>query len=512
MAGIVDGLGQILLPKKQQKGGRGYTPGFNPRTPVMTAPLYRDHLTDIYTSRVSTDSRALIANLANTDPDVSAAIAAFLSVAGSVDPIVYAYDENDEINAEGIALGQKLLAMITTTNDYTLGYSNKPTVDSLVTDHRYLTLIRGGTAAELVFDKSYIPTELRLVDPATLSWEQTQPGLYKPIQTPTGTNERIDLNIPTFFTSNFNQSPLDMYTYSTFVSAINTIASRQQVINELYRIMKIVGYPRVDVQVVENVLMEAAPPAFRNDPVKIRAFVELELNRIRQTISNLGSADAFVHSSAIEAKVINDKNPSAGLKIENVIDVLNAQQQAALKVMPAVVGKANNGQVASTEARLFALNADNLNRTVAGLLTKALTLGARLAGFAGRIEVLFPPVELRPDLELEPQRTMRSSRLKQDLSLGILTDMDYSMAMYQRPPLAGQPELSGTNFMPSTNVQVEAEMATPNDDPLGRSLSGEGGNGVGRNNQSKGGGGGRTATKASMMITQEDGTVLRIDL
>jgi len=488
MAGILDGLAQVVLPRKQQKGGRGYTPTFNSRQPVLNQPLYRDHLQDIYSTRAATDSRALIATLVNQDPDVSAAIHAFLTVAGSVDPIMTAYNENDEVDAEGIALGQKLLAMITTTNDYSLGYSHKPTVDALTADCRYMLLLRGMLAAELVFNKAMVPDELRLVDAATLEWTQRQNGIYAPIQRPAGSNEEIDLNIPTFFTNNFHQSPLDIYTHSPFVAAINTIAARAAVINELYRIMQIVGYPRLDVKVLEDVLVSNAPPAFRNDPKAIRAHVEAELNRVRGTVSTLGSGDAFVHSSAIEANILNEKNPAAGLQIKEVIDVLRDQNQAALKAMPAVVGRANNGQVASTEARLFALSADALNRAVAGLLTKALTLGARLAGYPGRVECYFPPVELRPQLELEPQKTMRASRLTQDLSRGIITDHEYCMEMYGRPPLPGAPLLSGTNFAePLPAVGVDTEGVSPNDDPLGRSLSGEGGNGVARDNNAKSG-------------------------
>ena len=497
MASILDGLGQIILPKgRGQKGGRGYTPTFNPQTPTITAPLYRDHLSDLYTSRVSNDSRTLLSTLVNQDPDVSASLHAFLTLAESVDPVVYAYGPDDQIDPEGIALGQQLLALLTTTNDYTGGYSAKPTVDALCNDHRYMIMLRGMTAVELVLDKAYVPSELRLIDPATLTWSETASGVLVPTQTPTGSNVAIDLNIPTFFTSYFHQSPLSTYSYSPFVSAINTIAARTAVINDLYRIMQIVGYPRLDIEVLEEVLINNAPPAFRSDQNKIRTHVEAEIGRVRNAISSLGSADAFVHSNAISAKILNEKNPAAGLQIESVIDVLNAQNQAALKVMPSVVGKGSNGQVASTEARLFALSADALNRTTAGAFTKALTLGARLSGYGGRIEVVFPPVELRPTLELEPQKTMRASRLKQDLSLGLISDIEYSMEMYGRPPLDGAPQLSGTNFMLQTNVQVEAATVSAENDSLGRGLSGEGGNGVAKDNNAAAGGGGASSSSS----------------
>lgn len=510
MAGsILDGLKQIVLPKgKGKSGGAGYTTTFNPRTELLSAPLYRDHLTDIYSTRIATDARALIANLVNSDPDVSAAVSAFLSVSGSVDPIVYAYNGEDIIDPEGIAMGQKLIALLTTDNDYSLGYSGKPSLTGLINELKYMILLRGQLAGELVLNKTYVPSEIRIIDPATLEWHQKTNGVYAPIQRPAGSNERIDLNIPTFFTANFNQSPLDIYTYSPFVSAINTIASRQEVINELYRIMKIVGYPRVDIKVLEDVVVKNAPIGTHNNPAQLRTFVEAELGRIRSAIAGLQSSDAFVHTSAIESKIINDKNPSAGLPIENVIKVLDAQNQAALKVMPAVVGKADNGQVASTEARLFALNADALNRVVAAFLSKALTLGVRLAGYEGRIEVLFPPVELRPRLELEPQLVMKSSRLKQDLSLGLIEDDEYSMHMYGRPPRPGAPKLSGTGFMESQPATVDATGQSPNGDSLGRGMAPEGGTKVAKSNAVAK----KPASKNKLVMEHDDGTIIEFNL
>src|SRR3546814_2164025 len=96
--------------------------------------------------------------------------------------------------------------------------------------------------------------------------------------------------------------------------------------------------------------------------------------------------------------------------------------------MPSVVGQSSNGQVASTEARLFALNADALNRVVGSLFTKALTLAVRLTGSESRVVARYRPVELRPVLELEPPLTMRASRLRNEISLGPITDEEYNLA------------------------------------------------------------------------------------
>jgi hypothetical protein len=478
VAGFLDGVAQVLLPKgRGTRGGVSSPPRFQASQPIMTIPAYRNHLSDLFSTRTAGDSRTLLNDLVNHDPDVSAAVHAYLAVASSSDMVIIAYNEAGEVDADGIAKVNRLLDVLTVTNDYTLGYSSKPTRKSLLDDHRYMLLLRGSTAMEMVLDKTYTPSELRLVDTSTLRWTQKSPGVYLPEQRPVTGNIYTSLGIPTFFTANYQQNPTDVYTYSPFVSAINTIAARTEVINDLYRIMRQVGFPRLDIEVLEEVLLNNAPPALRSDAVKLRQFVDGEVLKIRTAMSGLTADQTFVHSNAVSAKILNDKNPSAGMQVQGIIDVLDSQNQAALKVMPTVVGKSDNATTASTEARLFAMSADALNAALANILSNVLTFGLRLGGYKGRAEVRFPPVEMRPRLELEPQLTMRAARLKEDLSLGIISDQEYSMEMYGRPPLAGAPELSGTDFLKSNTqaANVDTQNISPNNDSLGRAMAPPGG-------------------------------------
>lgn len=485
---------QVLMPKgKGKKDGVAFPPRYNPSQPALAAPVYNQHLTDLYNSRMSGTSTALLNEMVNHDPDVSSAIHSYLTIGGSSVPVVYAYDANNQLDPKGIELANQIIGAVTETFDYTQGFSRKSTLNGLANNLRYMLLLRGSVATELVLDKSYLPTELRLVDTATVQWRQPKAGVFEPYQKPAGSNTEIDLNVPTFFHEVFHQNPTDVYTFSPFVAAINTIVARTSVINDLYRIMKYTGYPRLDISIVQDVLTRNAPPAIRNDTEKMKSFVDAEMGAITARINNLGADQAFIHSDAIKAEIINDKNPGAGMQIQGVIDVLDAQNQAALKVMPAVVGKSDNGQTSSTESRLFALSTDALNRSVADLLTKALTFAVRLGGYQGKVVIVFPPVELRPEMELEPQKTMKAARLKEDLSLGLISDDEYHLAMYGRPRPATAPELSGTGFLaPNTDAAgVDASSVSPNSDPLGRSLAPAGGTKQAKSNSVK-----RGSTKA----------------
>lgn len=466
----------FVLPKKKQKaGGSTATPGYNAGDVVRAVPGYDEHRTSLFDSRLADDSRTLLDRLVRHDPDVSAAIFAYGTISSSADLIVTAYDANGQLAPDGVEMASAILTRLFTASDYTLGYNSKAAKKQFFDDLRYSTMLRGAIGVELVYDKQLEPYELRNVDMSTIEWEETKPGVYIPYQKVQGQDERTNLNIPTFFTTSFHQNPSSIYSYSMFVSCINTIAARTQVIEELYSIMRMTGYPRIDITVMEKVLMAHAPTGLRNDAKARQQFVDNQLTSIRGTFATIRPDQAFVHTDAVEAGVVNDKNPGASLQIREVIETLDAQNQAALKTMPSVVGKGANANTASAESRLFAMNCDSLNETVASIVSEALTLAVRIAGFQGHVDCYFTPIELRPVLELEPHYTMKASRLKQDLSLGVITDETYHLEMYGRLPPTGFTPLSGTGFLEQSTVDVESEGISPNDDPNGRGQVSEGG-------------------------------------
>jgi hypothetical protein len=110
-------------------------------------------------------------------------------------------------------------------------------------------------------------------------------------------------------------------------------------------------------------------------------------------------------------------------------------------------------------------------------------------GIPGFVTTKFSPAELRPDLELEPQKVLRQSRLQNDLSLGLITDEEYHLQMYGRLPPVGAPVLSGTGFAVANKANVDATNISPNGNSLDRSLvpQGSGADAVKSNAVKKGG-------------------------
>lgn len=504
MAGLsIKGLGDLLnLNKKQTKAKAGVvsrlpTYDGNSRDGKIAVPSFNQHTVDIFDTRVANDSRSLMADMFVHDSDISAAVNGYLTLANTNLMVWVADPSTGEINRDLTMTLQAMMTALTEPFDYSQGFQLKPDLATLTEEKRYMTLLRGGIGTELVFDKQLTPMRLENIDLATVKWIEKNPGEYKPYQTDAATNKDISLDIPSFWVGFHRRDPTKIYQTGNFVAAINSIASRQLVINELYSIMRMTGYSRMTVGVAEEVIIKNAPVQLRTDPIKLRAYLNERLGSIATTLQGLKSGAPFVHWDSVKPEILNDKNPGAALDIRPVIDVLNAQNQAALKTMPTVLGRGNNAQVAGVEARYAAMCADELNKPVAMNLRRAFQFMLNVAGVAGIVHCKFVPAELRPDLELEPQRVMKSSRLKDDLSLGLITDEEYHMQMHGRPAPASAPLLAGTGFMmPAAAPGADVSSVSPNADPMGQSITPVGAK-SGRSNANKAGGGGKVVAMFS---------------
>lgn len=473
MAVSIDKLKSIILPKKRGSDkATAYSNTFNPSatTTALAVPAYRNHTQDIFTQRTSQDSRALMKDLFKYDSDVSAAVHSYLTVANTT-PQFTVYNSEGVLDLEGQTVLNSLLEAMFTRNDYSTGFSFTSSLRQVAEDCRYMLLLRGAIAVEVVMNKLLIPSNILHVDASTLEWFEAAPGVYKPQQRPANSNQPISLDIPQFFVKFYRQNPTEIYPESIFVSSINTIAARQQVINDLYRIMQQTGYPRIEITVLEEVIRKSAPASVKQNDELMNQWVNARLSEVQARVQNMRADSVFVHTDSYESKVMNDKGPSSALDATNVIQVLNSANQAALKTMATIIGRGESGvNTASVEARIFSLSADAINGPIADLFSDMFTFLIRVLGYEGRVKCEFEKVELRPETELEANLTMRQARMLENLSLGLITDDEYHLIMFNRPRPSDAPELSGTGFMSKTS-SVDAEGISPNSDPLGRSVA-----------------------------------------
>ena len=456
-------LGQIVLPTTTKTGGSAFTPSFDPQQSdqVLTALDTNMHLRNLLDERVSTEDDDLIETLMRYDPDVGAAVGAYLTLSNTEMRFIAKTPEG-EIDSDAIQKISLLINQLSYPVDYSKGYSPSRNVKSRNEAFRYMLLKRGSVSAELVLDDAFGVLDVRNIDSGSIEWYEKENGFATPIQK-VGSDE-IDLNIPTFFHARHRQDPSSTYSKSMFISVINTVYARLQIINDLYNIMQITGYPRMTVKVLEEVATRGLPESDKRDPKKRKSYVDSVIGDVTRRFSAIRADQPIVHTDSIDVDTLNMPNGSAGIDIRPIIEVLNAQNQAALKSVATVLGRGESGvNTASVEAQIFSMQAAEINEPLASLWSNLLTFALRLSGSTSYVEVYFDKPEMRPPNELEPALVQRQARLRKDLSDGLITDDEYHWQMYNRPKPSSAPDLSGTGFdNPKANSEDDAVGATTN--------------------------------------------------
>jgi len=461
----------IVLPKVGKKKAQAHTGTFDVsnKTEVLPLPNFKEHLTDILSTRQEQNSREIILTLIKSDPDASAALSSYLTTA-DVTPIILVKDIDGNVDREGGKLVNQIIEMLTQRSDYSTGFSQKRTLRAIAEDMRYMLLARGGIAGEAIYNDALLLDRIVVPDIASFTFQEKESGVITPWQTQNGEDKKMD--IPTLFIQWYRKSPMEAYGHSPFLAGINTMAARQQVINDLYRIMQITGYPRMTAEVLEEVIAKNAPVAVKTDPNEFRKYLRARRNEVVGQLQSMRADQPLVHYDSVKMGILNDKNPAMGVDIKQVIDTLNAQNQAGLKTMATVLGRGESGvNTGTVEAQLFGKMAGSINKPIGEIISNMLTQAIRFQGSQSRVEFVYPEVDLRSELEMEAQKNLKASRLRQDLSEGIISDDEYHIAMYGRLRPDTSPELSGTQFMNNTALAVDAESVSPNDDPVGRSVS-----------------------------------------
>lgn len=477
MAGfdIVGKIQDVLLPKSFKNGGAALTPNFNPQQSqqAIATPDTDNHLRDLLNERVTDADNDLIEKLMVFDPDVSAAVSAYLTLSNTEMRFLVKSPDN-LLDAQGMVQVTQILNSFTKVSDYSVGFSMPKSMKSRNEQLRYMLLKRGSVSVEMILDQKFGLVDARNIDTNTLEWYEKKKGFLTPKQKQG--NDEVDLNIPTYFYASHRQDPSSAYSKSSFISVINTVYARLQIINDLYDIMQITGYPRMTVKLLEDVIVKNMSEVDRRDDTKRLKTINAVLNDVTRKFGSINPTQPLVHTDAVEVSTLSvSKGGGAGASIDinPVIEVLNAQNQAALKSVATVLGRGASGvNTASVEAQIFSMQASELNEPLADVWSQFLTFALRLNGSQSYVEVYFDKPEMRPPNELEPANVQKQARLHKDLSLGIISDDEYHLAMYNRPKPPEAPELSGTRFLDAqsgdangtTNDAASAKTNTPQKD------------------------------------------------
>lgn len=471
----------LTLPKSLVMGIQTADPSVGKSKGSALPDASLNHLNKSISSlRTESDVYAQMRNLVIFSGDMSMAVASYLRLADA--PLKYrVYDATHQLSDEGSLLLRTLLNNLKFPTDYSYGYDDRNAPDDVSGICLREVLLTGGCALELVLNKAKLPDRLQPVSPSKLKWrtaESTATGKLttKIIPWQQAVGQNIILDIPTFFFARLDTDPTTIYPKPPFEVAINTAIFHAEVLEDIRKVVKRSGHSRLILTIDHEKLMKSCPMDVRGDPQKEQEWVESVRASLSSSLAGMNPETALILFDNIKAEYLNSEIGGTA-DYAHFKGMVDAQMATALHTPLTVLAKPSSdgsSNIASSESLLFLKHAAGIRKPVEILFSRALTLAVRLLGFEGYVEAYFPPIDLRPEAELEAYKAMEQARILEQLSLGFITDQEASEALDTGMIPPTFKPLSGTQFynQSSNQLGMDAKAVANGGDPAREPLSG----------------------------------------
>lgn len=410
--------------------------------------------TDATTFRTGSEMSDVIRNFLEANPDMGATVNAYLRVGIPKGFKVTAHDLDGRINREATLAAHEILTRITFLGDPTAGYNPTTDLQSMSEALGRELLLEGAAALELVLDAMGIPTYPAPIAVSTLQFkEDKDKGVY-PVQVIGG--DEIDLDLATIFYVSVDQDLLTPYSVAFLGAAVRAVLADEGFSNFLQRQLKRNIAPRMIATVVEEKLKKSVDVKVLNDPEKFKAFMVGLISSLQAQLEDLEPEQALIATDSVtyDMKAPGGSGTGVGNLLEAVHGILQDRVTAALKSLPAVLGRDTSSGSATTSTYLFMKSAAMISLKLNTLYSRMLTVAVRLLGHNCFVKFEYDDLDLRPKAEQEAYLQMKQSRILMLCSLGFLTTEQTSIELTGQLPPEGMPDISGTNFM-SSSAQVQ---------------------------------------------------------
>lgn len=271
--------------------------------------------------------------------------------------------------------------------------------DKVINQLLLSTVTRGAACLELVLLPSLDDVAfLAPVDPGTIEF-LFENDRYVPYQD----NGSISLDIPTFIYQELDSFIDDPYGRSPILNALNMVMFQMQILSDIKAVVHNQGYPRFDIKVLEDVLLQRMPVNVRHNEQAKAKWLNDRLKEIVEMYKNMNPDDAFVHYNSVEIGMAGGgKTGGAVIDPEKLMNAVDSLIMSGLKTLSTILGRRSTGNTesfAKIEIKLYLRSVRAIQQVVALLISKALTLFLNIRGKQAQVKFEFKPVEIRTELE-----------------------------------------------------------------------------------------------------------------
>lgn len=308
------------------------------------------------------------------------------------------------------------------------------------------SFMRGALCAELVLDRrGRMPVDLATPDPNSIRFrkridtergEVWQPGQWQE-------NNFVPLDIPTFRYMPIDPLPASPYGRPMAAPALFTAIFLLGVMHDLRRVIQQQGYPRIDLAIDVQQILESAPH-LASDTAAFDAWVADLVQQVSTVYSALEPDDAYIHTSnvAVNRPVGAGGQSSLG-GIDAIITALERMAARSLKTMPLMLGITDSvGDVQSNRQwEIFVAGIKSIQHYSETILDRLLTLALEAQGIQATVEFRFAEIRDAERLRDAQAEAMEIANEKEKRNQGWQTQDEASEAITGSPAVEDAPTM-----------------------------------------------------------------------
>lgn len=404
----------------------------------------------------------LIDILIDAHPDVSFALWNFIRISNSGYKITVNKISNGKRWKQAEEELQEIFNRLELPNmdRFEKSHSLKKVINQLILS----VVTRGAAAVELVLTPDLDDVAfLAPVDPATVEFK-FENQRFVPYQD----FGKVSLDIPTFFFEGLDERIDDPYGRTPLVSALSIVLFQLQILNDIKAVVHNQGYPRFDIKIVEEVLLNRMPINIRNNEQEKQKWLKERLNEIIAMYNDLEPDDTFVHYDSVEIDMVGGKGNGGGALIDpqKLMTVIDNLIMSGLKTLSTILGRRSTGNTesfAKLEIKLYLQGVKAIQEVVVNVLERALTLALNIKGKQGIVKFEFEPVEIRTELEQEQFKQIKYTNLAFARDQGWIDQNEASNEAVGHDPDKEEPDWE--HLQPMKNKDGETPKGTTDTNP-----------------------------------------------
>ena len=390
---------------------------------------YKEHHSIDLTQYANTASADQLINiLIDSNPDVSQALYSFLRMCNS-GYVIKVFDNEGKPFVEG----QKIIDRWVKTCDLqqtNKGFKEDRSLNSFVNKIHLSFFTKGASACEVVLNKKIEPSYLQPVDPNSIWFRrskdeeelvpwQLQDGEEKNKGKWEGNYKKI--NIPSFFYQPLDARLDDVYGISPILPVLQVVFFQIQVYQDLQAVVHKAGFPRIEITLMEEILIKNAPPQIKHNAKALTEWLNARKADIETQYKDINPDDAAIHFDSVKLQFMGGSQQGlSSYDARALIEVIDAQVIAALKSLSTLMGRyrGRTETYASAEVQLYIKGVEAIQKVSGLVMGRMLTFCLNMFGQQGYVEFQYLPIELRSKTELAQWNAIRIKNELTFLALG----------------------------------------------------------------------------------------------